>query len=98
MQEFSPRMEVLPAAQRRLWGELSSVPEEFVLYGGTALALHLGHRNSVDFDFFGKAGFNLPKLEAAIPFLAGAKIVQRAENTLTALVDRGGIIKVSFFG
>jgi len=98
MQEFSPHLEVLPAAQRRLWGDLSAVPVEFVLYGGTALALHLGHRNSVDFDFFGSAGLNLPRLEAVIPFLAGAKIIQRAENTLTALVDRGGTIKVSFFG
>ncbi|WP_373321508.1 nucleotidyl transferase AbiEii/AbiGii toxin family protein [Rivihabitans pingtungensis] len=24
----------------------------FVLYGGTAIALRLGHRESVDFDFF----------------------------------------------
>jgi hypothetical protein len=24
----------------------------FVLYGGTAIAMHLGHRHSVDFDFF----------------------------------------------
>jgi hypothetical protein len=24
-----------------------------VLYGGTAITLHLGHRESVDFDFFG---------------------------------------------
>ena len=29
--------------------ELSAVPSEFVLYGGTALALHLGHRDSVDY-------------------------------------------------
>ena len=98
MQEFSPHLEVLPAAQRRLWSELSAVPDEFVLYGGTALALQLGHRNSVDFNFFGKEALSLYKLEAAIPFLEGAKIVQREENTLTALVNRGGFVKVSFFG
>lgn len=51
MQEFLPHLEVLAAAQRKLWTELSAVPGEFTLYGGTALALHLGHRNSIDFDF-----------------------------------------------
>ena len=49
---FRPRLDILPPAQRRLWDELGSVPEHFVLYGGTALALHLGHRQSEDFDFF----------------------------------------------
>ena len=49
---FHPRLDILPPEQRRLWNELGSVPTEFVLYGGTAIALHLGHRDSVDFDFF----------------------------------------------
>jgi len=31
---------------------LAGVPPHFILYGGTALALRLGHRESVDFDFF----------------------------------------------
>jgi hypothetical protein len=98
MQEFSPRLEILPASQRRLWTELFSVPHEFVLYGGTALALHLGHRSSVDFDFFGSRALDQPALETGIPFLAGAKVIQRDTNTLSLIVDRGGPVKVSFFG
>jgi hypothetical protein len=98
MQEFSPRLDILPAAQRRLWDEFSGVPEEFVLYGGTAVALHLGHRHSIDFDFFGGRALDLAVFERGIPFLAGAKIVQRERNTLSAVVDRGGRVKVSFFG
>jgi hypothetical protein len=82
----------------RLWFELSSVPDEFVLYGGTALALHLGHRSSVDFDFFGKRPLQQAELETELPFMAGAKIIQRERNTLSAIVDRGGPVKVSFFG
>jgi hypothetical protein len=35
-----------------LWPQLKNVPEQYVLYGGTAVALRYGHRNSVDFDFF----------------------------------------------
>jgi hypothetical protein len=98
MVAFSPRLEILPAAQRELWNELSAVPSEFVLYGGTALALHLGHRDSLAFDFFGNRALDLSALEIGIPFLAHARIVQREKNTLTAIVDRGGRVKVSFFG
>ena len=46
------QLHCLPAAQRRLWNELGNVPPEFVLCGGTALALLLGHRRSIDYDFF----------------------------------------------
>jgi hypothetical protein len=98
MAEFLPRLDILPPAQKRLWRELSEVPSEFVLYGGTALALHLGHRHSEDFDFFGNRSFDVQALETTIPFLAGAAVVQRASSTLTAIVERGGPVKVSFFG
>jgi hypothetical protein len=49
---FKPCLDILPKPQRTLWAELADVPEEFTLYGGTAVALHLGHRVSVDFDFY----------------------------------------------
>jgi hypothetical protein len=98
MQDFEPHLEILPAPQRELWTELSSIPGEFVLYGGTALALHLGHRDSVDFDFFSNRALNLAALEAEIPFLKNARIVQREKNTLSAIVERTGGVKVSFFG
>lgn len=98
MKEFHPHLEILPTAQARLWRELVALPEQFVLYGGTALALHLGHRNSVDFDFFAREPLNLLQLEGEIPFLVGAKIIQREKNTLSAVVERGDPVKVSFFG
>jgi hypothetical protein len=98
MNRFSPHLEILPAPQRALWNELSEVSGEFVLYGGTALALHLAHRNSVDFDLFGRRALDLSQLEQGISFLKGANIIQRDKNTLSAIVDRGGPVKVSFFG
>src|SRR5882762_5858622 len=98
MKPFAPRLEILPPAQRKLWNELSETPREFVLYGGTALALHLGHRHSVDFDFFGNRALDISKIEQEVPFLKGANIIQREKNTLSAIVDRGGPVKVSFFG
>lgn len=98
MNEFVPRLDILPAPQRRLWAELSSIPSEFTLYGGTALALHLGHRESIDFDFFGSLPLDPSALEAGLALLSGAKITQRDRNTLSAIVDREGPVKVSFFG
>ena len=61
---FRPRLDVLPAAQRRLWPTLADVPEPFVLYGGTALALWLAHRTSVDFVFFAAEALDADKLSA----------------------------------
>src|ERR1700760_3105931 len=98
LKDFTPHLEVLPPAQRQLWDELSTVPKEFVLYGGTALALHLGHRDSIDFDFFGCRALNTGDLEKRMAFLSKAKVVQREENTLSAVVNRGQRVKVSFFG
>jgi hypothetical protein len=95
---FSPCLDILPAPQRRLWGELSSVPKEFLLYGGTAVALHLGHRDSLDFDFFGDRPIEAERLQAAMPFLVTATLTREAPNTLDYSINRGGDIKLSFFG
>jgi hypothetical protein len=96
--DFAPRLDILPPPQRRLWDELAAVPEEFVLYGGTALALHLGHRESLDFDFFGNKPLDPAELVPAVSFLVGAIVTQREPNTFSCAVDRGGVVKLSFFG
>ena len=95
---FVPRLDILPPAQQRLWPELAIIPSDFVLYGGTALALRLGHRQSVDFDFFGSATFEPRALTTSLPLLAGAMITQQAPNTLGVIVDREGPVRLSFFG
>jgi hypothetical protein len=96
--DFVPHLDILPKPQRRLWDELAAVPPEFVLYGGTAIALHLGHRQSLDFDFFGNRPFDPAKLTASIPFMAAATITLREPNNLSGIVDRGDPVKLSFFG
>nr|VFJ46543.1 MAG: Nucleotidyl transferase AbiEii toxin, Type IV TA system [Candidatus Kentron sp. DK] len=98
MQTFRSRLDILPDSQRRLWEELVHIPDDFILYGGTAIALHLGHRKSIDFDFFSIAPFAPDRLYAELPFLAGAEILQSKPNTLTCLVVRGEPVQVSFFG
>lgn len=94
---FTPRLDILPAPQRALWPELAAVPERFILYGGTALALRLGHRQSVDFDFFAHDPLDHRELEQ-LPFMRDAVTLQESPNTRTVTVDRGGSVKLSFFG
>lgn len=94
-----PRLGVLPAAQRRLWDEFrDSLPSSFVLYGGTALALQTGSRESEDFDFFSNDPLDAHSLRVTLPFLASAELIQAAPSTATYLIDRSGRVKVSFFG
>lgn len=95
---FEPKLSVLQPPQKRLWSELIDVPSSFVLCGGTAAALHLGHRVSVDFDFFGSEEFDPDALYEMIPFLDQSSIIQKGASTLSCLVDREGMVQVSFFG
>lgn len=68
---------------------------QFVLAGGTAVALHLGHRKSVDFDFFAKRPFSTDKLFREVKS-TGLEIrtLQEEKGTLTVTADG---VKVSFF-
>jgi hypothetical protein len=95
---FVPRLEILPAAQRALWTELAEIPREFVLCGGTAIAVHLGHRQSIDFDFFASHSFDPAQLYSSVPLLNGSTVLRQAANTLTCRVERGAAVVVSFFG
>ena len=97
---FKPRLDILPDEQRALWPALARVPESFVLYGGTALALRFGHRSSVDFDFFSSEPLDFRTL-FALPFVRHAEVLQQEPATLTISTPRAESakpVKVSFFG
>ncbi len=94
---FIPHLDILPPNQKALWPSLSVlVTLGFVLYGGTAVALQLGHRESIDFDFFNDQPLDRARLLATLPVLHDAKILQEAPDTLT--VETSGAVKLSFFG
>jgi hypothetical protein len=95
---FRPRLGILPPPQRRLWDEFAAIPLEFVLYGGTALALRLGHRQSLDFDFFGRRKFEPRQLTDNLSLLAEATVTRQEPNTLSVVVDRDGPVRLSFVG
>lgn len=74
----------------------------FTLYGGTAIALRLGHRQSVDFDFFTEKPLDKFALAAAFPIASTATVLQDQPNTWTLLVQPESsapeTVKLSFFG
>ena len=97
---FPPRLDVLPEAQRALWPALADIPVSCVLYGGTALALRLGHRASFDFDFFSSAAVD-PDALLDLPLLTGAEVLQRTPDSLTVSTRAPGAaqpVRISFFG
>lgn len=95
---FEPNLLVLPEAQRAFWPELRQIPRRFVLYGGTALALRLGHRQSEDFDFFTDAPMPPDELLHALPLVKEGRVRQVAPDTLTVEIPRTVAMKLSFFG
>jgi len=102
MTPFDPNLEILPPTQKAIWPSLDFTRTSgFVLYGGTALALRLGHRASVDFYFFSFRPLDPSALHRSIPLLANAEILQLESNTLTVLAGAAPDqhpVKLSFFG
>ena len=96
---IEPRLDILPNAQKEIWPSLVEVRDAFVLYGGTGLALRLGHRASVDFDFFSHDPLDNDRL-FGLRLLDNAETLQRSEDTLTVSVptQAGDRAKLSFFG
>jgi hypothetical protein len=97
---FDAKTEILPKAQQEIWPLLAPAPGlSLVLYGGTAVTLHLGHPNSVDFDFFRAEPLDKKGIETSFAFMRGARTIQEDENTLVVIAPMpSGPVKVSFFG
>lgn len=100
MPSFEPKTAILPPAQRKIWPQLAPASTlSLVLYGGTAVALQLGHRQSLDFDFFSAERLDKKRLEESFAFLADARTVQESPDTLVVMAGDGeGAVKISFFG
>jgi hypothetical protein len=61
--------------------------KNFYLVGGTAVALHLGHRISVDLDFFTAKNFNPRNLEKKLRKIGKFKRKILSEGTLTGIFN-----------
>lgn len=69
--------------------KLMALPElqGFNLAGGTALALQIGHRVSVDLDFFGDADFDTAEMMSAIEEFAEVSIISQSRSILILNVN-----------
>ncbi len=90
---------VLDQKRRGALPKFEELRSDFYLAGGTALALQMGHRDSVDFDFFTEREFDTTTLYERVKTLFGGVHevlkTQEARNTLSVLVE--GEIRISFF-
>ena len=94
---MSLHLNILPATQLKLWPLLKDIPKEFTLYGGTAIALQLGHRISIDFDFFSDLPLNKEKLITQFSLLQQYRLVQPEINTIDCIADfPEGSVKLQF--
>ncbi|HAS00106.1 MAG: hypothetical protein US57_C0011G0046 [Candidatus Moranbacteria bacterium GW2011_GWC2_37_73] len=67
--------------------------KSFYLAGGTALAIELGHRKSIDLDFFSKENFSPVELKKLLPEIGSVVVVGEEDGTLHCTIDG---VKVSF--
>jgi Nucleotidyl transferase AbiEii toxin, Type IV TA system len=75
--------------------ELQALPQlsDFFLVGGTALALQLGHRNSIDIDLFARREFEPAEIENLLAGLFTYKTTLARKNTILAVINQ---IKTDF--
>jgi hypothetical protein len=87
--------EILTDEQNKLLPLVAEFSENFGLVGGTAIALHLGHRRSIDFDLFTEKKFgNQSLLNKISSFGAPDEIVVNKLDEL-AFIIKG--VKFTFF-
>ena len=87
--------EILSPAQFELLPLVAKFKDEFCLVGGTAVALHIGHRRSIDFDLFKHGELRHKKiLDAVKAHGLPVQVTRRVEEQLNLTV---GGVKLTFF-
>lgn len=71
----------------------SGIVDDFYLAGGTALAIQLGHRESIDLDWFRKHGFANEQLKERLMKLGDFSVTSEDVDTLHGVLDG---VKISF--
>ena len=91
----SMHKEILNENQLDLLPLLKSFKREFYLVGGTAIALHIGHRASIDFDLFKQNHFVTSKVLAKIQTQKlNYKITRNVSEQLNLIISD---VKFTFF-
>lgn len=88
--------EVLDPKTEKILDTLGSVEQlrQFYLAGGTGIALHLGHRRSIDLDFFTPQEFDGEALKTALSKVGRLRILYENHHTLEVSLND---VKISLF-
>ncbi|OGY45338.1 MAG: hypothetical protein A2729_00680 [Candidatus Buchananbacteria bacterium RIFCSPHIGHO2_01_FULL_39_14] len=87
--------EILTPEQIELLPLVKSFTKNFGLVGGTAIALHLGHRRSIDFDFFTSKDFdNLKIRNQVLKFKKINQVLRDEKGQYTIVVNE---TRLTFF-
>jgi len=75
--------------------DIMAIPEliGFSLAGGTALALQIGHRKSIDLDFFGARPIDIDEIVGLLEPLGNLQLLQHTRNILILNING---VKVDF--
>lgn len=86
---------IISSQTLKLIQDLQRLPalKDFYLVGGTALALQLGHRNSIDIDLFTQNDFTVEEIEELLKPLFPYTSTLSRKNTILAVVNN---IKTDF--
>jgi len=74
----------------------AGIIKDFYLAGGTAVALHLMHRLSIDLDFFTKEDFDRTSLVQKIIIIGKFSIEKEAENSLIGVFNNTRITFIKY--
>ena len=88
-------LNILPSSQLDLFELLSNADfiSDFYLAGGTGLALQIGHRQSIDFDFFIPSDFDTRQIIPSIQSLGPFELQSEEKNTLNGILNH---VRISF--
>lgn len=87
--------EVLSKEQIELLPLLSMANKGFGLVGGTAIALHIGHRRSIDFDLFSHKAFKNKEMRKKVERMT--KITKEIVNKSGEFTFISNEVKITFF-
>ncbi|HPI20231.1 MAG TPA: nucleotidyl transferase AbiEii/AbiGii toxin family protein [Candidatus Kapabacteria bacterium] len=90
------KFEILPDYQIEIFDKIIHLEwiKDFYLAGGTGLALQIGHRESIDFDFFSSISFDTLSLLNKLQMLGNVKVISQSNNILHCFLNN---IQISFF-
>ena len=87
--------EIFPEQQQLVFNTLSEQDwlSPFYLAGGTSLALQIGHRQSIDFDFFTQGDFSTIRIVDHLRNIGKFELFDRSVDTLNGVIND---VQVSF--